>query len=339
MDGTRWDRLLERLQRSAGRRSVLAGAVGAGLTGSVAPSPDNAPAKKKKKKKVTICRNGQTLSVTKKKKQKHLLAGDTPGACPAPGTTARPTSTTSTSTTTSGPICPDIKPTDDLQAAIDAAASGDTLRLCPGTFRITTLLEIEKDLTLTGAGDGQTILDGEKSVPVLLIGGNRTVTVEKLTITRGFASGEGRGGGIVNSGHVTLQRMTVSHCEADKGGGISLFAGATLTMNVASVVERNTARSDGGGIINDGTITMNEGSFVQNNTSNTMVSGGGGGIMSQVGKLTMNAGSFVVENTVTAGNGDGGGVFGGSGRITLENGSTVQGNSPDDCESDIGSCH
>lgn len=332
MDGTTWERLVERLQRSAARRSLLAGVAGAGLLGGAALPPDNAWAKKRKKKKVTICRNGQTLSVTKKKKQKHLLPGDTPGACPVPGTTARPTSTTSTSTTTSGPVCPDVKPADDLQAAIDAAMSGSTLTLCPGTFRITTTLVIEKDLTLTGAGDGQTILDGENQVRVLLIGGSRTVSVEHLTVTRGFAAGEERGGGIVNSGDLTLRRMTVSFCEAFKGGGVGLFTGTTLTMNENSIIEHNTARSDGGGILNDGTVTMNEGSFVQNNAA---PSGGGGGVMSLGGTLTMNAGSFVLENAATVG----GGLSGGPAQVTLKNGSTVAGNTPDDCQPDIGSCH
>ena len=69
MDGTAWDQLVERLTLSRGRRSLLAGLAGAGLMGGATPGPETAIAKKKNK--VTICRNGQTLSVTKKKKQKH----------------------------------------------------------------------------------------------------------------------------------------------------------------------------------------------------------------------------------------------------------------------------
>lgn len=333
MDGATWERLVERLRLSHGRRSLLAGLAGASLIGGVVGLPEGAIAKKKKRKKKTaICRKGQTLSVTKKKKQKHLLPGDTPGKCPAPGTTSKPGSTTSTTSTTSGPVCPDIKPADDLQAAINAAASGSTLRLCPGTFRITTMLEVEKDLTLAGAGAEQTILDGENTVPVLLVGGSRTVTVERLTITRGFAAGEGRGGGIVNNGDLTLRQMIVSFCEAEKGGGIALFRFSTLTMNENSVVEHNTSRDDGGGILNDGTVTMNEGSFVMNNTAG----GGGGGIMSLAGNLTMNGGSFVIENTAL--DAGGGGIGGFGSHVTLNPGSTVQGNDPNDCNTESGAC-
>ncbi|MFN8678598.1 MAG: hypothetical protein U0Z70_19635 [Thermomicrobiales bacterium] len=324
--------MVERLKRSRGRRALLAGLAGASLLGGAAGLPGAASAKKKKKR-ATICRNGQTLSVTKKKKQKHLLPGDTLGACPAPGSTTSHGSTTSTTSTTSGPVCPDVKPTDDLQAAINAATSGSMLRLCAGTFRVTSTLVIEKDLTLAGAGAEETILDGEDQVRVLAVGGARIVTVRDLTITRGFAGGEVRGGGIVNSGDLTLRRVTVSFCDAHKGGGVALFVGSKLTMNENSVVEHNTSRHDGGGILNDGTVTMNEGRFVSGNTAGQ----GGGGIMSLVGHLTMNGGSFVVENTALGASGGGGiGRFGDN--VTLNPGSTVAGNEPDDCDTESGAC-
>ena len=300
--------MVERLKRSRGRRALLAGLAGASLLGGAAGLPGAASAKKKKKR-ATICRNGQTLSVTKKKKQKHLLPGDTLGTCP------------------------DVNPTDDLQAAINAATSGSMLRLCAGTFRVTSTLVIEKDLTLAGAGAEETILDGEDQVRVLAVGGARIVTVRDLTITRGFAGGEVRGGGIVNSGDLTLRRVTVSFCDAHKGGGVALFVGSKLTMNENSVVEHNTSRHDGGGILNDGTVTMNEGRFVSGNTAGQ----GGGGIMSLVGHLTMNGGSFVVENTALGASGGGGiGRFGDN--VTLNPGSTVAGNEPDDCDTESGAC-
>jgi hypothetical protein len=329
MDGTAWDRLVERLTLGRNRRSLLAGLTGASLIGGDGGHPGDAFAKKKKK--VTVCRNGQTLSVTKKKKQKHLLPGDTPGKCPEPGTTSTPGSTTSTTSTTSGPFCPDVKPTDNLQAAINVAEPGSTLRLCPGTFRVTSTLLIEKDLILAGAGADATILDGERQVRVLAVGGERTVTVRDLTITRGKAPGEERGGGIVNSGDLTLHRMTVSFCDAEKGGGVALFLGSTLTM-LASTIERNTALDDGGGILNDGTVTMNEGSFVTGNTAGSR----GGGIMTIVGRLTMNAGSFVTENTALGGSEGGIGGFGD--HVTLNNGSVVAGNEPNDCDTESGAC-
>ena len=163
------------------------------------------------------------------------------------------------------PACPDVKPGDDLQAAITAAASGSTLRLCPGAFRIISTLSVNKELTISGAGVEETILDGEETVGVLVVSGTGPVTVQNLTITRGFVSGEGRGGGIANFGALTVRRVAVTFCEAFKGGGIANFRFSALTLLEGSVVESNTARNDGGGILNDGTVIMNEGSFVQGN--------------------------------------------------------------------------
>ena len=327
MDANRFDIVTRTLAHGRSRRDILAALAVLAETGV---SPVREAEARKKKKPVTICRNGQTLSVTKKKKQKHLQPGDTEGPCPplAPPVSPPPGPPPGPPPPPPPPTCPDVLPSADLQAAINAAESGSTLQLCPGTFRITRTLEVEKNLTIAGAGVDETILDGEDQVPVLLIGGNRIVTVQDLTITRGFASGEGRGGGIVNSGDVTLRKTAVTFCEAFKGGGINNFPGSKLTLNVGSVVKNNTAREDGGGILNDGTVTMNEGSFVRENTATAK----GGGIMTQVGSLIMNAGSFVVENTAAEGGGIGGG------RATLNPQSTVEGNEPDNCNPAIGAC-
>ncbi|MFT4037666.1 MAG: hypothetical protein QM692_05755 [Thermomicrobiales bacterium] len=336
MDGPAFNLLIQRLRHTARRRSVLAGLAGAGLAGAAASTPDGAAAKKKKKK-VTICRNGQTLSVVKKKKNAHLLPGDTAGACAATGTTAA-VSPGSTTSTTPGPQCPDIRPTADLQAAIDAAVSGSTLRLCPGTFHVTSPLSIEKDLTLEGAGknldEGGTVLDGGDKVTVLVVGGSCTVTVQDLTITRGFRSDDnGRlGGGIINNGDLTLRRMAVTFCEAFTGGGIHNFNHTALTLAEGVHIAHNTARDEGGGVSTDGgTMVMKEGSFIENNTA----ARNGGGIVT-FAELTLEAGSFVVDNTATTG--EGGGIRHAVGTLTISRHATVEGNTPDDCNSIGGAC-
>lgn len=326
MEGGAFDRLVHRLRATARRRTLLAG-LAAGLAGSAVIAADSGA--KKKKKKTTICRNGQTLSVVKKKQQKHLKPGDTAGACPAAGTTARP-GTTVTSTT-SGPTCPDLKPGDDLQAAIDAAEPESTLRLCPGTFRITSPLKIENDVILKGAGKAQTILDGEDATRVLEVGLARTVTVQDLTITRGTVQENNSGGGIANSGNLTLRRMAVTFCTASLGGGIANFGDGVLTMGVDSTVDRNTAITGGGGIFNIGRVFMNEGSFVTDNTA-----ANGGGIVQITGDLTLNAGSFVTDNTATTGTG--GGIHQAAGTVTLKSDSHVERNEPDNCEPAIDGC-
>lgn len=88
MEDQKFDALVARLASGLTRRGAISALAAAGA----AQLFESAEARKKKKN-VKICRNGQTLSVTKKKKRKHLKPGDTAGPCPAPGTTSRPTTT------------------------------------------------------------------------------------------------------------------------------------------------------------------------------------------------------------------------------------------------------
>ena len=80
MDSQGFDRITRRWASSTPRRTLLSALV-AGAIG-LASSPQ-ATAKKQKKKKVTLCLNGQTVSVKKSQKGKLLKQGATPGACTA----------------------------------------------------------------------------------------------------------------------------------------------------------------------------------------------------------------------------------------------------------------
>lgn len=141
------------------------------------------------------------------------------------------------------------------------------------------------------------------------------------------------GGCITNSGDLNLSRVDVTFCRAASGGGIANFSGASLTM-VASEVKSNTVSSHGGGVATSGTMVMNEGSFVTGNTAEL----GGGGLLVDGGSLTLNGGSFVRKNTVTDEDGRGGGIRVFNDAPLVFNGGSVQGNDPDDCDPDQGSC-
>lgn len=312
-----------------------------GALGALGATARLAAKRKQKRKKTKLCLDGQTVKAKNtKKKQRLRKQGAVKGACPP---------------------CPDLQPSVDLTAAIAAAAPGATLRLCPGTFRLTSSLIVEQSLTLVGAGTDQTILDGSDALRVVQIGSAATVIVQDLTITRGRApEGVDRGGGILSQGEVILRGVAVTACSAEFGGGIfkqsgtlRLEAGSRLTGNSAtagggifsqvgsvtlaetSSVSGNTADS-GGGIFNQGTTTILEtGSTVRDNEAST----NGGGIFMQGGTVTLQAGSSVTENTAV-GVGGGGGIFrqGGQGIVILDSGSSVAANSPDDCEPDQGTC-
>src|SRR5207302_795284 len=132
---------------------------------------------------------------------------------------------------------------DDLQAAIDSAPAGATIRVtgtCIGNF------VIAKDLSLVGAGAGAT-LDGNDTGRVVYIpdgtSATTTIVLEKLTFTNGTINppcGCGPyGPGIYNGGaNLTVKGSTVTNNtgQINQGGGIYsygtlLVKNSTITAN------------------------------------------------------------------------------------------------------------
>lgn len=220
--------------------------------------------------------------------------------------------------------CLPVTTTSALQAAIDAVDPGGTLTLCAGTWNITVTVTISDDMTLRGAGVGQTILDGNDIVRVLWIDdANATVELEDLTIQKGLAFGvDNRGGGIRNDGTLDMRRVDVTDCEALHGGGVVNFG--TLDLFDGAVIRENTATQGGGGLDagQDSVTTMHDGSRVSNNTG-----GHGGGISLFGCQLTLGSGSRVSGNEGTS---DAGGIDASSATVVLQEGSVVGGTAPED---------
>jgi hypothetical protein len=295
MDDSQFDRLARSLGMGRSGRSA-AGIVGA-LAALPLLSPVTGEAKKKNKRK------------KKKKKNKKKKSTTTPAPVT---TTARPCT---------------VRPTDDLQAAINAAPAGSTLALCAGTWNVASTLTIKKNLTLVGGGPGQTILDGGNKVRVLFIDKNSIVTVQDLTITRGStiptpSAADVFGGGIKTyQADVTLRNVAVTDSASAFGGGIFHQAG-TLVLAAGTRVMGNTAIF---------------GSFA----SGTSGGVGGGICILEGGTLRLETGSSVTSNAATN---SGGGIASASGSLntllTLEPGSKVSGNTgqggaSDNCYPDI----
>src|SRR5262245_17304474 len=90
MDGSQFDTLLRRLTTSRSRRGAMVGLL-AGAVSLLGMAETEAKHKKKKKKKtqpstvqVTLCLNGQTLTVPESAVASLLSQGATEGACPPP---------------------------------------------------------------------------------------------------------------------------------------------------------------------------------------------------------------------------------------------------------------
>src|SRR3974390_231848 len=130
-------------------------------------------------------------------------------------------------------------PTDDLQAAINSAATGSTLLVtgtCTGTFNI------NKDLTLSGPA----ILDGGGISATLNVMAG-TVVLNNLTIQDG-AGIDTFGGGLWNSGNLTLNGSTVQNNTGSGVGGV--FNEGQLTLNHSAVSHNTATSADSGGIFN-----------------------------------------------------------------------------------------
>ena len=159
-----------------------------------------------------------------------------------------------------------------LASEVAGAGSGDTVTfaLSPAcsAINLTGTITIGVDLTIDGPGAGALTVNGSGGQSVFSVG-SVTATISGLSIENG---GGAEGGGIDNSGTLTVADSTVSN---------------------------NTTTSGGGGIFNSGTLTVAD-STVSNNSSY-----GGGGIQSEFATLTV-TNSTVADNSASQ---FGGGIY------------------------------
>jgi hypothetical protein len=223
-------------------------------------------------------------------------------------------------------VCDDLDdcPFTTIQAAINAASAGATIVICEGTYEED--ITISRNLTLAAQGRGPKNfeLEGTGASTVVTVPAGVTATIQGLAISGGSGTldqqGFRSGGGIYNSGTLTLATVVVENNQVNQGllgGGIYNDDGAELTVTAGSVISNNEA-DQGAGIYNDGTVTVGDGSEVAENTAN----GNGGGIFINQGQVTLDE-ADVLNNTAA---GDGGGIFNDTGSLTIQNNSFVADN-------------
>ena len=148
-----------------------------------------------------------------------------------------------------------------IQAAVNAASSGDTIILAPGTYSGPGNCDIDfggKNLILQGqSGAAQTIID---------CGGNSNANHRGFT----FHSGET---------NAVLTNLTIENGEEDNnpGGAISITAGSTVTLNDCILTQNLINGFDGGGAISvtSGCGVTLTGCTLTGNTANGFGMGGG----------------------------------------------------------------
>jgi CSLREA domain-containing protein len=210
----------------------------------------------------------------------------------------------------------------NLDAPEDACPAGsgaDTVYLPAGNYKLSIAgagenegltgdLDILSDLTITGSGEGETIVDGASLDRVFHIIGSNQVKIANLTIRNGSVTTAGLygGGGILNqSGDLTVARCVLESNHAiNTGGGIDNHNNLT----VDDVTFSQNQADVGAGLFNDGQLSVSNSTFTQNNADH---SGGG---------LDNNADGVTIKNSTFSGNtaNQGGGLFS-AGEMTLLN--------------------
>ena len=182
--------------------------------------------------------------------------------------------------------------------AISLASSGDSINIAAATYMEN--LTIHLKLRIVGSGNATTIIDGGGASTVVTNSGS-PVSLSRLTIR----NGRGAGGGIRNSGALSI---------------------------IDSTVTGNLAWYYGGGIYNTGALSVMNSNISGNkvfNTCSTICPAVGGGIYN-------NSGSVIINKSTLSGNSAvrqcyrcsaaGGGVFNNNGSVAISN-STLAANS------------
>jgi hypothetical protein len=186
-----------------------------------------------------------------------------------------------------------------LRAEIAAAKSGDSINFASSlkgkTIWLASELVIRANMTIEGPGAGLLAISGSSKCRVFEVDWGQ-VTLSGLTIENGeslFSDHEGAGGGIYNTGTLTV-------------------SGCTITTNNTAYNSTALAGQTGGGIFNHGILSVT-GSTLSGNRS-----GFGGGI-DNVGTLTVSGCTLSGNSAIGAGGGIANGVGSGHGTATLTN--------------------
>jgi hypothetical protein len=130
-----------------------------------------------------------------------------------------------------------------IQSAVDEISAGGIVKVLGGTYNEN--VQIDKSLTVKGAGKANTIVNGQLAGSVFTIGLNNPsaqVNLLDMTIENGIAQ---KGGGILNKGTLGLTGILLTDNSATNGGGV-YNDGGTVYLKDVSITEN--AAANGGGL-------------------------------------------------------------------------------------------
>ncbi|KQC05854.1 MAG: hypothetical protein APR54_07980 [Candidatus Cloacimonas sp. SDB] len=225
---------------------------------------------------------------------------------------------------------------DYIQDAIDASFSGETIIVCPGTYKeniefnnseITLQSKDPSDPTVVAS----TIIDGKNEDSVIRFSGEDASTVKGFTIQNGNAYCGG-GINIENSSPIISNNIIINNIATTYGGGVNIYHSfPTITGNT---ITENESKNLGGGIYSEYSSPVVTGNNINQNKA---ISGGGVFLYSFSATITNNQ---IVNNLATS---FGGGLYiesgdsysiGGADSSDTTNFNTICSNSPNQMSPD-----
>jgi uncharacterized repeat protein (TIGR01451 family) len=230
--------------------------------------------------------------------------------------------------------------TGSLREAINLAQANpgaDTIAFDPGLSGATisifsaALPAMTTQIDIVGPSGGVTV-SATDTYRVFSVASGGDVSMSNLTVTHGKAPPNAGGGGILNSGQLTLDQVTVSTNTSSAavavGGGIYNNFGGTLNVTNSEITgnqSEGTSTGIGGGIENNGTATLDHTTVSQNTMLVNQGAGtvyGGGIFIGAAGSMAITD-STITNNTALVGLGSssasvqGGGIFS-TGALSLD---------------------
>jgi predicted outer membrane repeat protein len=200
-----------------------------------------------------------------------------------------------------------------ILGAMNKSLSGDRIFIAAATY--TESLVVTKSLQFIGVGGP--LVSGGGTNRVFSVTAGVDVTMDGLTVTRGWLSGstaaDGAGAGIYNSGNLTLTTTVITNNVASSafvntgGGGIYNAAPGVLRLFGSSVI--SNAGYQGGGLhVAGGTVMLDHSSVFSNVVTNAMAAGGGLYIAGAATAVTVTNNSTIAGNRAAGTSNTGGGV-------------------------------
>ncbi len=200
-------------------------------------------------------------------------------------------------------------------AGTDTVTFDSSVFSAPQTITLgSSLPNITSTMIINGPGAALLTVDGGGLSRVFFVDTGANLTLDSLTIANGYDIDYG--GGIYNSGTLTLTNSTLSGNHADYGGGLYNISGTLTVSN--STLSGNSARFAGGFYSYGSTVNVSNSTL----SGNSATSYYGGGIYMETGMLTVTNSTLSANSAADSG----GGIYNGYSTLTLTN-STLSDNS------------